>query len=169
MKDETIEMVYQTVRQSVFIQLKNAANIDTKISIIIGFNSLILVLSWQLYPNVHNILFFSGAGLLILSLCFLFGAYHKRSWYISPSPQALVKRLNEGKEINEIYWRTIRDIAGKDSGKDKKNDNKTLGIHRVNQKKISYKIHLLNISIYLLLAALVIMTLSRILFCSPPL
>lgn len=167
MKDETIKVVYEAARQSVFTQLKNAANIDTKISVIIGFNSLVFVLSWQLYPNVQNVLFFIGVGLLILSLCFLFGAYRKRNWYISPSPQALVKRLKEGKEINEIYLHTIRDIAGKDNVKGNKNDNKTLGIHRVNQKKISYKNHLLNISVYILLVALVIIGLSRAFSCSP--
>ena len=164
MEEKTVKVVYETVRQSVFTQLKSAANIDTKISVIIGFNALIFILSWQLYPNVQNILFFLGDGLLIISLCFLFGAYHKRNWYISPSPQALVKRLKEGKKIEEIYWHTIRDITGKDSGKDKRNDNKTLGIYRVNQKKISYKNHLLNISIYLLIVSLVIIGLSRTLY-----
>jgi len=170
MKEDTIEAVYRTIRESVFIQLRNVENIDTKISVIIGFNSLVFVLSWQLYPNVQHILFFSGVGLLILSLFFLFIAYRKKNWYISPSPQFLVRKLKEGKEINEIYLQTIRDIAGKNNVKDKKNnDDETLGIHRVNQKKISYKNHLLNRSVYILLAALVIIGLSRAFSCSSPL
>lgn len=169
MKEDTIEDVYRTVRESVFTQLRTKERIDTKISVIIGFNSLIFVLSWQLYPNVQNVLFFLGVGLLVLSLFFSFVAYRKKNWYISPSPQTLVKKLNEGKEINEIYLQTIRDIAGKDNVKDKKNDDETLGIHRVNQKKISYKNHLLNISICILLIALVIIGLSRAFSCSSPL
>jgi len=161
MKDETIKTAYQIVRESVFTQLRSIADIDTKISVIIGFNSLIVVLSWQLYPNVQNILFFFGVGLLILSLFLLLVAYCKKKWYISPSPQTLAKELNEGKEINEIYLQTIGDIAGEGNVKDKKKNNKTLGIHRVNQKKINYKNHLLNISMCLLLVALVIIGLSR--------
>lgn len=169
MTKETIIAAYQIARESVFTQLRSVANIDTKISVIIGFNSLIFVLSWQLYPNVQNILFFLGVGLLILSLFFLLVAYRKKSWYISPSPQTLARELNEGKEVNEIYLQTIRDIAGEDNAKDKKNDDKTLGVHRANQEKISYKIHFLNISMYVLLAALVIIGLSRAFSCSPPL
>ena len=169
MEEDTTKNVYRIVRESVFIQLRSVANIDTKISVIIGFNSLIFVLSWQLYPNVQNVLFFLGVGLLILSLFFLLVAYRKKNWHISPSPQTLAKELNEGKEINEIYLQTIGDIAGEENVKDKKNDDKTLGIYRVNKKKISSKIHLLNISMYLLLVALVIIGLSRAFSCSSPL
>lgn len=165
MKDETIKTAYQIVRESVFTQLRSVANIDTKISVIIGFNSLVFVLSWQLYPNVQNILFFLGVGLLVLSLFLLFVAYRKKSWYISPSPQAVAKELNEGKEINEIYLQTIRDIAGEENVKDKKNDDKTLGIHRVNQKRIDYQNDFLNASMYILFAALIIIGLSRIFSC----
>ena len=167
MKDETIKVAYETVRQSVFTQLGNVADIDTKISVIIGFNSLIFVLSWQLYPNVQKILFFLGVGLLILSLFLLLVAYRKKNWYISPSPQTLVKRLKEGKEINEIYLQTIRDIVGNDNTKDEKNNDEALGIHRVNQKKISHKSHLLDISVCVLVIALVVIGLSRIFSCIP--
>lgn len=166
-KDRTTKFVYETMRESVFTQLRSVANIDTKISVIIGFNSLVFVLSWQLYPDVQNILFFLGIGLLMLSLFFLFAAYRKKNWYNSPNPQALVRRLREGKEINEIYLHTIKDIAGKD--KNSKSNDETLGIYRVNKKKVSHKNHLLNVSIWILLAALIAIGLSRAFSCSFPL
>lgn len=168
MKDETIKVAYETARQSVFTQLRSIANIDTKISVLIGFDSLILVLSWQLYPHVQHILFFLGIGLLMLSLFFLLIAYRKKNWYISPSPQALAKRLKEGKEIKQIYLQTIRNIAGEDNTEDKKNDLKTLGVYRMNKKRINYKNCLLGISMYALFVALVLIGLSRIFSCSSP-
>jgi len=164
MNDETIKFAYETMRESVFTQLKNVANIDTKISVIIGFNSLVFVLSWQLYPNVYNVLFFLGVGLLMLSLFFLFAAYRKKNWYNSPNPQALVRRLKEGEEMKQIYLRAIDDIAGKDENS--KSDDEILGIYRVNKKKISYKTHLLNISLCIFFMALVIIGLSRAFSCS---
>lgn len=169
MKDETIKAAYETARQSVFTQLRSIANIDTKISVVIGFDSLILVLSWQLYPNVQHIIFFLGVGLLMFSLFLLLIAYHKKNWYISPNPHTLIKRLNEGKEISEIYLQTIRNIAGEENTKDRKNNLKTLGIYGANKKKINYKNRLLSISMYALFVALVIIGLSRAFSCSPPL
>jgi len=168
MKDETIKVAYETARQSVFTQLRNIANIDTKISVIIGFDSLIIVLSWQLYPHVQHALFFLGIGLLMLSLFLLLIAYRKKNWYISPSPQALVKRLKEGKEINEIYLQTIRNIAGEENTEDKKNDLKASGIYKANKKRINYKNCLLGISMHVLFIALVVIGLSRVFSCSSP-
>jgi len=162
-KDKTIKFAYETMRESVFTQLRNVTDIDTKISVIIGFNSLVFVLSWQLYPDVQNILFILGIGLLILSLFFLLTAYSKKIWYNSPNPQALVKQLKERKKINEIYWRAIEDIAGKD--KNSKSYDETLGIYRVNKKKVSHKNHLLNVSIWILLVALITIGLSRAFSC----
>ena len=167
MKDETIEMVYQTVRQSVFTQLKNAANIDTKISIIAGFNALIFILSWQLYPSVQNVLFFIGLGLLILSLALLFRAYRTQNWHTSPNPQSLVKRLNEGKETKDIHLQTIGDIAGLVDVSDLKTESTKRGTYRLNKKRIDQKAYLLNISTRFLFWGLVAIGLSRILFLIP--
>ena len=166
MDEKTAKVVYETVRESVFTQFRNIANIDTKISVVIGFNALVLILGWQLYPHVQHTLFFSGVGLLMLSLLLLIIAYSNKDWYNSPNPQSLVKRLKEGKEIKQMYLQTIRNIAGKDDAGNKKNDLKTLGAYGANKRRINRKNNLLVVSMYILFAALVAIGLSRILFRS---
>lgn len=164
MTKETIIAAYQIARESVFVQLRNAQNIDMKISIVAGFNALLLILCWQIYPSVQNILFFMGVGLLITSFVLLLKAYGTQDWRLSPNPQALVEELEEGKEIKDIYIQTIGDISGVPDTENANVKNEDLGAYRLNQKRIYCKARLFNVSTYILLFDLILIGLSRIYF-----
>jgi len=158
MTKETIIAVHQIIREDLFAQLESARNIDTKISILAGFNALFLILCWQIYPNIESILFSTGLVLLFISLGLLFKTYMIRNWVLSPSPWALVKELNEGKEIEDIYMQTIGDIGGIP---DTRNEN-LKGAIRLNNKRLCYKSRLFNISIHVLYLGLMLVGFSRI-------
>ena len=164
MTKETIIAVHQILREDMLAQLENARNIDGKISIVAGFNALLLVLSWQIYPHVQAVLFLVGIVLLVISLALLFKAYRTQNWFVAPSPQALVRELDEGKEIEEIYKQTIGDIAGLTEVQDAKANSKDLGIYRLNKKRIDQKAFLLNMSTRFLFWGLIAIGLSRIFF-----
>lgn len=164
MTKETIIAVHQIVRESVFTQLRTKERIDTKISIIIGFNSLIFVLSWQLYPNVQNILFFLGVGLLVTSFVLLLKAYGTQDWMTSPNLQVLIQELEEGKEIEDIYIQTIGDIGGVPNVESTNVGNEDLGAYRLNEKRLHQKALLFNISTYIVLLGLILIGISRISF-----
>ncbi len=159
MKDETIKAVHQILREGLSEQLRTKERIDTKISIIAGFNALLLVLCLQLYPHVNIILFCMGMFFLVASLGLLFKAYRTQKWLSSPRPHVLIEELNEGKEIKDIYKQTIGDIGGV--------PDEELGAFRQNEKKISHKAYWLNICTYILFLGLIMMTLSRIAFQFP--
>ena len=154
MTKETIIAVHQILREDLFGQLRTKERIDTKISIIAGFNALLLVLCLQLYPHVNIILFSIGISLLITSLGFLFQAYKTQNWLFSPKPRILIEELNEGKEIKEIYKQTIGDICGV--------PNEDLGAFRRNKKWLDYKTRWFDTSTYILFLGLIMITLSRI-------
>jgi len=164
MKEDTIKAAYQIARESVFVQLKNARNIDTKISIVAGFDTLLLILCWQIYPSVQDILYFLGVALLVASFILLLKAYGTQDWEISPNPQALIQELEEGKEIGDIYLQTIGDIGGVLDIESTNADNEDLGAYRMNEKRIYHKAWLFNVSTYVLLFGLMLIGASRIFF-----
>lgn len=154
MTEKTIIAVHQILREGLFEQLRTKERIDTKISIVAGFNALLLILCLELYPHVNIILFCIGMFFLVASLGLLFKAYRTQSWLFSPRPHVLIEELNEGKEIEDIYKQTIGDIGGV--------PNEDLGAFRQNEKRINYKARWLNICTYTLFLGLIIITLSRI-------
>ncbi len=164
MTDETIKAAYQIARESVFIQLKSARGIDTKISIIAGFNTLLLMLCWQIFPHVENISFFLGVGLLITSFVLLLKAYKTQGWVTSPNPQALLQELEKGKEIKEIYLQTITNIGRVPDVKSTNIEKEDLGAYILNEKRIHQKARRFNISVWILLFGLILIGISRISF-----
>lgn len=164
MTKETIKAAYQIARESVFIQLKSARDIDTKISIIAGFNTLLLILCWQIYPNVENISFFLGVGLLVTSFVLLLRAYKTQGWVTSPNPQALIQELEEGKEIGDIYLQTIGNIGRVPDAGSTNVEKEDLGAYILNEKRLHQKALLFNISAWILLFGLILMGISRIIF-----
>jgi len=154
MTKETIIAVHQILREGLFEQLRTKERIDTKISIVAGFNALLLILSLELYPHVNIILFCIGMFFLVASLGLLFKAYRTQSWRFSPNPRDLIEELDEGKEIEDIYKQTIGDIGGV--------PNEDLGAFRQNEKRINYKAHWFNRCTYTLFLGLIMITLSRI-------
>jgi len=167
MTKETIIAVHQILREGLFEQLRTKERIDTKISIITGFNALLLILCLQLYPHVNIILFCIGMFFLVASLGLLFKAYRTQSWSFSPKPQILIEELNDGKEIEDIYKQTIGDIGSIPDVEGNSIDNKGLGAFGQNEKRINYKAYWLNTCTYILFLGLIIITLSRIAFQFP--
>jgi len=164
MTKETIVAVHQILREGLFEQLRTKERIDTKISIIAGFNMLVFVLCFQLYPDVNIILFSLGMIFSVISLVLLLKSYRAGGWFFSPSPQVLIEELNEGKEIEDIYLQTIGDIGGVPDIEGKNIKNEDLGAFRINEKRMHNKVRLFNISIYILLSGLILVFFSRILF-----
>ncbi len=162
MTKETIIAVHQILREGLFEQLRTKERIDTKISIVAGFNALLLILCLDLYPHVNIILFCIGMFFLVVSLGLLFKIYRTQRWHFNPKPQVLIEELNEGKEIEDIYKQTIGDIGGVPDVKGKTIANKDLGDFRKNEKQINYKARWLNKCTYILFLGLIIMILSRI-------
>jgi len=162
MTKETLSAVHQMLREDLSEQLRNADNIDTKISIVAGFNALLFVLTLQIYPHVNTILFSMGLSLLIVSLFLLFKAYRTQNWHLSPNPQAVIRDLNEGKEIEDIYRQSVGNLGGvpQTEGADMHGEN--LGAIWLNEKQIDRKARLFDICTYILSLGLVLVGLSRI-------
>jgi len=86
---ETLELIYNEVKDALNMQFQSMEGLNTKASVIIGFVGVIIGISLNLYSDENPHLFI-GSMLLFLGAAFLsFFAYKVKSYRRDPEPRAL--------------------------------------------------------------------------------
>ena len=85
---ETLELIYNEVKDRLNTQFQSLDGLNTKASVIIGFVGVIIGISLQLYSQSNSYLFCSCMTLFMISIFFSFSAYKSKSYRRDPEPRA---------------------------------------------------------------------------------
>ena len=143
---ETLELIYNEVKDALNMQFQSLDGLNTKASIIIGFVGVIIGISLNLYSDENPHLFIESM-LLFLGAAFLsFFAYKVEGYRRDPEPR----------KLTEKYLR-------EDDKKVKKQliDN-FIQSYEDNEIKIEKKVKYINYSLILLFIGLIVLSLSVI-------
>ena len=143
---ETLELIYNEVKDRLNTQFQSLDGLNTKASVIIGFVGVIIGISLQLYSQSNSYLFGSCMTLFMISIFFSFSAYKIKSYRRDPEPGPLRDEYltTDDKTVKEqLIANFIESFE----------ENKT---------KIAEKVKYINYSIILLLVGLIVLILSVI-------
>ncbi len=143
---ETLELIYNEVKDRLNTQFQSLDGLNTKASVIIGFVGVIIGISLQLYSQSNSYLFGSCMTLFMISIFFSFSAYKIKSYRRDPEPRALT-----GKYLSDDSKKVKRQLI--DNFIKSFEDNKT----HIEEKGKS-----INYSIILLFVGLIVLILSVI-------
>jgi len=143
---ETLELIYNEVKDALNTQFQSVEGLNTKASIIIGFVGVIIGISLNLYSDENHHLFIESM-LLFLGAAFLsFFAYKVEGYRRDPEPRKLTEkylREDDKKVKKQLIDNFIQSFE----------DNKT---------KIEEKVKYINYSLILLFIGLIVLILSII-------
>lgn len=89
---ETLEIIYNEVKEALNTQFQSIDSLDTKASVIMGFVGVIIGISLNLYSD-KNLLLFVGGMLLFLGAAFLSSyAYMVKGYRKDPEPRGLTEK-----------------------------------------------------------------------------
>ena len=143
---ETLELIYNEVKDRLNTQFQSSDGINTKASVIIGFVGVMIGISLQLYSQSNSYLFGSSMTLLMISIFLSFSAYKSKSYRRDPEPRDLTEKyLRE--DDKEVKKQLIDNFIVSFE------DNKT---------KIEEKVKYINYSLILLFIVLIVLILSII-------
>ncbi|MBT3350671.1 MAG: hypothetical protein HOC91_03860 [Nitrospinaceae bacterium] len=148
------EKFYQIVQNRILQQSKDISDIDSKLSILIGFNGIFmsLALGLQKVPKewcaFGTWFYWLGCGSIIIAIGLLIRAYMPQEWQFPPNPEAVLKEADDEKNIEETYQQLIANIV--DAYKD-------------NRAPFVRKGQLLKISLFFTFFGLLALGLSRLL------
>ena len=141
---ETLELIYNEVKDALNTQFQSVEGLNTKASVIIGFVGVIIGISLNLYSDENPHLFI-GSMLLFLGAAFLsFFAYKVEGYRRDPEPRKLTEkylREDDKKVKKQLIDNFIQSFE----------DNKI---------KIEKKVKYINYSLILLFIGLIVLTLS---------
>ncbi|MDI6886542.1 MAG: hypothetical protein QMD22_09450 [archaeon] len=89
---ETLELIYNEVKDVLNAQFQSIDSLDTKAGIIIGFVGVIIGISLNLYSHSNSILFCSCMTLFLTSIFLSFSAYKVKSYRRDPEPRKLTEK-----------------------------------------------------------------------------
>jgi len=143
---ETLELIYNEVKDALNTQLQSLDGLNTKASVIIGFVGVIIGISLNLYSHSNSYLFGSSMTLFLASIFFTLFAYRVKSYRRDPEPETLtIKYLRD--DCKTVKKQLI--------------DNFIQSFEE-NKIKIGDKVKYINYSLILLFLGLIILTLSII-------
>ncbi len=107
----TLKEIYEIMRQRLEEQNRWYGDLERKAGFLFGsimiFGGLIL----REKDKVENpCLFLLGLVVLSLTLAVVLYSLHPRDYFSSPKPAAIVKRANEGKDLDYIFGQSIANI-----------------------------------------------------------
>lgn len=143
---ETLELVYNEVKDALNTQLQSLNELNTKASVISGFVGVIIGISLNLYSYSNLYLFNSCMTLFLTSIFFTLSAYKVKRYRRDPEPETLtIKYLRDDcktvkKQLIDNFIQSFKD----------------------NEIKIDEKVKYINYSLILLFIGLIILTLSII-------
>lgn len=102
-KDDSLELIYQEIKENLKEQLSSVDQITTRYSFILGFNSVLLVLLLQTYLNSKEMdCFLKIAGLMLLiSMVIALIGFFVKSYRKDPAPGILYDKY-KNKSVIEI-------------------------------------------------------------------
>ncbi|MCD4842928.1 MAG: hypothetical protein K8R25_00375 [Methanosarcinales archaeon] len=141
---ETLELVYNEVKDALNTQFQSLDGLNTKASVIVGFVGVIIGISLNLYSHSNSYLFGSCMTLFLTSIFFTLSSYKVESYWRDPDPRKLTENYlmeNDKKVKKQLIDNFIQSFE----------DNKT---------KIDKKVKYINYSLILLFMGLIVLTLS---------
>ena len=143
---ETLELIYNEVKDALNAQFQSIDSLDTKAGIIIGSVGVIIGISLNLYSHGNPYLFSSCMTLFLTSIFFSFSAYKIKSYRRDPEPRKIAEKYlrEDGKKVKKQLL-----------------DNFIVSFED-NKIKIEKKVKYINYSLVLLFIGLIILTLSVI-------
>ncbi|KAF5437576.1 hypothetical protein C5S35_03375 [Candidatus Methanophagaceae archaeon] len=95
---ETLDLVYNEVKDALNMQFQSMDELNTKASVIIGFVGVIIGISLQLYSQSNSYLFGSCMTLFLISIFFSFSAHKGKRYRKYPEPRALTVKYLMGND-----------------------------------------------------------------------
>ncbi|MCK4732355.1 MAG: hypothetical protein KAT65_07850 [Methanophagales archaeon] len=143
---ETLELIYNEVKDRLNTQFQSLDGLNTKASIIIGFVGVIIGISLQLYSQSNSYLFGSCMTLFMISIFLSFSAYKVESYRRDPKPRKLTENYlrEEGKNVK------------------KKLIDNSIQSYENNKNRIEKKVKYINYSLILLFVGLIVLISSII-------
>ena len=143
---ETLELIYNEVKDGLNTQFQSLDRLNTKASVIIGSVGVIIGLSLQSYPQSNSYLFGSSMTLLMIGIALSLSACKVKSYRRDPEPRALtiIYLREDGKKVKKQLIDNF--IASYE-------DNKT---------KIEKKVKYINYSLAFSFVGLIVLILSII-------
>lgn len=128
---KTLQTIYEAVKEKLDIQLRSADSIDTKASVLIGFNSVITAIVFtRLWPknvnlrlwlcrDLNHIFFIAGVIFLMGSIGLAFRAYITEAYRRDPDPRELKERysMKKNKEVIKQITANLIDSYEENIGK----------------------------------------------------
>ena len=143
---ETLDLVYNEVKDALNMQFQSMDGLNTKASVIIGFVGVIIGISLQLYSQSNSYLFGSCMTLFLISIFFSFSAYKIKSYRRDPEPRELTEKyLRE--DDKEVKKQLIDNF---------------IASFEENKNKIEEKVKYINYSLILLFVGLIVLISSII-------
>ena len=143
---ETLDLVYNEVKDALNMQFQSMDGLNTKASVIIGFVGVIIGISLQLYSQSNSYLFGLCMTLFMISIFFSFSAYKIKSYRRDPEPRAL----------------TVDYLMEDDKTVKKQLIDNFIESFEENKTNIEEKVKYINYSLILLFVGLIVLTLSVI-------
>ncbi|NAS88652.1 hypothetical protein C4E24_02775 [ANME-1 cluster archaeon AG-394-G21] len=143
---ETLDLVYNEVKDALNMQFQSMDGLNTKASVIIGFVGVIIGISLQLYSQSNSYLFGSCMALFTISIFFSFSAYKGKRYRKDPEPRAL----------------TVEYLMEDDKTVKKQLIDNFIASFEENKNKIEEKVKYINYSLILLFVGLIVLISSII-------
>lgn len=119
---KTLQTIYEAVKEKLDIQLRFADSVDTKASVLIGFNGVIIAIVFtRLWPkdiNLYSFIFIAAIISLMSSIGLAFRAYVTEPYRRDPDPRGLKRysmKSNEEviKQITDNLINSYEENEGK--------------------------------------------------------
>jgi len=144
---ETLELIYNEVKDTLNTQFQSVEGLNTKASVIIGFVGVIIGISLQLYSQSNSYLFGSCMTLFMISIFLSFSAYKVEGYRRDPEPRKLTEKyLRE--DDKKVKKQLIDNFIV--SFEDNKNKIEEKG------KNINYSLILLFVGLIVLISSIIV-------------
>jgi hypothetical protein len=143
---ETLELIYNEVKDRLNTQFQSLDGLNTKASVIIGFVGVIIGISLQLYSQSNSYLFGSCMALFMISIFFSLSAYKIKSYRRDPEPRPLRDKYlttNDKKVKEQLIANFIESFEGSKAKIEEKG------------KYINYSLMLLFVGLIVLISSIV--------------
>lgn len=128
---KTLQTIYEAIKEKLDIQLRSADSIDTKASVLIGFNGVITAIVFtRLWPKdvnlrlwlcggLNHFFFIAGVIFLMGSIGFAFRAYMTEAYRRDPDPRKLKEKysMKKNEEVIKQITANFIDSYEENSGK----------------------------------------------------
>lgn len=109
-EQDSIEFIYQTIKEKVDLAFEDIEHIETKAGILIGFNGVIISLALNIVERVYSPLFIASILFFLFALLLNFMSFRTKKYRRDPNPRALMERYwNSPKR--EIVEKLIANLA----------------------------------------------------------